>query len=104
MKTKVSSPTGSPFNTRQQTIFPSFSYTSVSISAEDEEDTIAAQEVAEGAGDHAEELDDLAKEGRFFPPLHLHLFFLKPFICIKQSEPDHALILVGVYEVFYRVY
>uniref|UniRef100_A0A671KE69 Helicase SRCAP-like n=1 Tax=Sinocyclocheilus anshuiensis TaxID=1608454 RepID=A0A671KE69_9TELE len=31
--------------------------------AEDEEDTIAAQEVIEGDGDHAEELDDLAKEG-----------------------------------------
>lgn len=31
--------------------------------AEDEEDTIAAQEVIEGDGDHAEELADLAKEG-----------------------------------------
>ncbi|XP_058261939.1 helicase SRCAP isoform X2 [Hemibagrus wyckioides] len=31
--------------------------------AEDVEDTIAAQEVVEGDGDHAEELDDLAKEG-----------------------------------------
>ncbi|KAK1793946.1 hypothetical protein P4O66_010859, partial [Electrophorus voltai] len=31
--------------------------------AEDMEDTIAAQEVIEGDGDHAEELDDLAKEG-----------------------------------------
>uniref|UniRef100_A0A8C2DQ77 Snf2-related CREBBP activator protein n=1 Tax=Cyprinus carpio TaxID=7962 RepID=A0A8C2DQ77_CYPCA len=31
--------------------------------AEDEEDTIAAQEVIEGGGDHAEELDDLAREG-----------------------------------------
>ncbi|XDV44416.1 hypothetical protein PO909_012707 [Leuciscus waleckii] len=31
--------------------------------AKDEEDTIAAQEVIEGEGDHAEELDDLAKEG-----------------------------------------
>uniref|UniRef100_A0A8C2E4G5 Snf2-related CREBBP activator protein n=1 Tax=Cyprinus carpio TaxID=7962 RepID=A0A8C2E4G5_CYPCA len=31
--------------------------------AEDEEDTIAAQEVIEGDGDHAEELDDLAREG-----------------------------------------
>lgn len=32
-------------------------------SAEDEEDTIAAQEVVEGEADHAGELDDLAKEG-----------------------------------------
>uniref|UniRef100_A0A672QWY8 Helicase SRCAP-like n=1 Tax=Sinocyclocheilus grahami TaxID=75366 RepID=A0A672QWY8_SINGR len=32
--------------------------------AEDEEDTIAAQEVIEGDGDHAEELDDLAREGK----------------------------------------
>ncbi|XP_052467493.1 helicase SRCAP isoform X1 [Carassius gibelio] len=31
--------------------------------AEDEEDTIEAQEVIEGNGDHAEELDDLAREG-----------------------------------------
>ncbi|KAK3559623.1 hypothetical protein QTP86_013585, partial [Hemibagrus guttatus] len=31
--------------------------------AEDVEDTIAAQEVIEGDGDHAEELDDLAREG-----------------------------------------
>ncbi|KAI4873498.1 hypothetical protein NFI96_032585, partial [Prochilodus magdalenae] len=31
--------------------------------AEDVEDTIEAQEVIEGDGDHAEELDDLAKEG-----------------------------------------
>ncbi|XP_051523057.1 helicase SRCAP-like isoform X2 [Myxocyprinus asiaticus] len=31
--------------------------------AEDEEDTIAAQENIEGDGDHAEELDDLAREG-----------------------------------------
>ncbi|KAM9411834.1 uncharacterized protein ACWYII_026379 [Salvelinus alpinus] len=31
--------------------------------AEDEEDTIAAQEVVEGEADHAGELDDLAKEG-----------------------------------------
>ncbi|KAJ7987558.1 hypothetical protein DPEC_G00327730 [Dallia pectoralis] len=31
--------------------------------AEDEEDTIAAQEVVEGEVDHADELDDLAKEG-----------------------------------------
>ncbi|TRY55147.1 hypothetical protein DNTS_032642 [Danionella cerebrum] len=31
--------------------------------AEDEEDTIAAQEVIEGEDDHTEELDDLAKEG-----------------------------------------
>ncbi|XP_058477545.1 helicase SRCAP [Solea solea] len=31
--------------------------------AEDEEDTIAAQEKVEGTVDHAEELDDLAKEG-----------------------------------------
>lgn len=36
------------------------------ISAEDEEDTIAAQEKVEGNVDHAEELDDLAKEGRCF--------------------------------------
>lgn len=34
------------------------------VSAEDEEDTIAAQEKVEGNVDHAEELDDLAKEGR----------------------------------------
>lgn len=33
--------------------------------AEDEEDTIAAQEKVEGNVDHAEELDDLAKEGKF---------------------------------------
>ncbi|XP_030631002.1 helicase SRCAP [Chanos chanos] len=31
--------------------------------AEDEEETIEAQEMIEGDGDHAEELDDLAKEG-----------------------------------------
>ncbi|XP_051530185.1 helicase SRCAP-like isoform X2 [Myxocyprinus asiaticus] len=31
--------------------------------AEDEEDTIAAQEKIEGDGDHAEEIDDLAREG-----------------------------------------
>ncbi|XP_067286136.1 helicase SRCAP isoform X2 [Pseudorasbora parva] len=31
--------------------------------AEDEEETISAQEVIEGTGDHAEELDDLAREG-----------------------------------------
>lgn len=31
--------------------------------AEDEEDTIAAQEVIEGGGDHSEELGDLAREG-----------------------------------------
>lgn len=34
--------------------------------AEDEEDTIAAQEKVEGNVDHAEELDDLAKEGKCF--------------------------------------
>lgn len=34
--------------------------------AEDEEDTIAAQEKVEGNFDHTEELDDLAREGRFF--------------------------------------
>jgi len=39
--------------------------------AEDEEDTIAAQEKVEGTVNHAEELDDLAKEGRF-----LSLIFL----------------------------
>lgn len=33
------------------------------LSAEDEEDTIAAQEKVEGNVDHAEELDDLAREG-----------------------------------------
>lgn len=38
--------------------------TSLFSSAEDEEDTIAAQEVIEGGGDHAEELDDLAREGK----------------------------------------
>lgn len=32
--------------------------------AEDEEDTIAAQEKVEGNVNHAEELDDLAREGR----------------------------------------
>ena len=37
-----------------------------SFSAEDEEDTIAAQEKVEGNVNHAEELDDLAKEGRCF--------------------------------------
>lgn len=31
--------------------------------AQDEEDTIAAQEKVEGQVDHAEELDDLAREG-----------------------------------------
>ncbi|XP_065118886.2 uncharacterized protein srcap isoform X4 [Paramisgurnus dabryanus] len=31
--------------------------------AEDEEDTIAAQEIIEGDGDHADELDDLNREG-----------------------------------------
>uniref|UniRef100_A0AAY5L1I2 Snf2-related CREBBP activator protein n=1 Tax=Esox lucius TaxID=8010 RepID=A0AAY5L1I2_ESOLU len=31
--------------------------------AEDEEDTIAAQEIVEGEANHADELDDLAKEG-----------------------------------------
>nr|XP_055032950.1 helicase SRCAP isoform X2 [Misgurnus anguillicaudatus] len=31
--------------------------------AEDEEDTIAAQEIIEGDGDHADELDDLTREG-----------------------------------------
>ena len=35
----------------------------VVFSAEDEEDTIDAQEKVEGNVDHAEELDDLAKEG-----------------------------------------
>lgn len=35
-----------------------------SILAEDEEDTIAAQEKVEGNVDHTVELDDLAKEGR----------------------------------------
>lgn len=33
-------------------------------SAEDQEDTIAAQEKVEGDVNHAEELDDLAKEGK----------------------------------------
>lgn len=42
---------------------------SVSLcSAEDEEDTIAAQEKVEGNVDHAEELDDLAREGTRCPP------------------------------------
>lgn len=36
------------------------------LKAEDVEDTIEAQEVIEGDGDHAEELDDLAKEGNQF--------------------------------------
>lgn len=35
-----------------------------SSSAEDQEDTIAAQEKVEGDVNHAEELDDLAREGR----------------------------------------
>lgn len=34
------------------------------VPAEDQEDTIDAQEKVEGNVDHAEELDDLAKEGR----------------------------------------
>lgn len=34
------------------------------LSAEDEEETIAAQEKIEGSVNHVEELDDLAKEGR----------------------------------------
>lgn len=45
-----------------------------SCSAEDEEDTIAAQEKVEGNINHAEELDDLAKEGSFFsPPSYFYL-------------------------------
>lgn len=36
------------------------------FTAEDEEDTIAAQEKVEGNVNHAEELDDLAKEGEGF--------------------------------------
>ncbi len=40
------------------------------FSAEDEEDTIAAQEKVEGNVDHAEELDDLAREGASF--FHIH--------------------------------
>ncbi len=43
-------------------------------SAEDEEDTIAAQEVIEGDGDHAEELDDLTREGIYF--LGIAVFFI----------------------------
>ncbi|CAB1337947.1 unnamed protein product [Coregonus sp. 'balchen'] len=38
-------------------------FTANEENAEDEEDTIAAQEVVEGEADHAGELDDLAKEG-----------------------------------------
>lgn len=34
--------------------------------AEDEENTIAAQEKVEGNVDHTEELDDLAREGKCF--------------------------------------
>lgn len=34
-------------------------------SAEDEEETIEAQEALEGDANHEEELDDLAKEGDF---------------------------------------
>lgn len=34
--------------------------------AEDEEDTIEAQEALEGDANHEEELDDLAKEGNIF--------------------------------------
>lgn len=36
------------------------------FSAEDEEDTIAAQEKVEENVDHEEELDDLAREGTYF--------------------------------------
>lgn len=41
-----------------------FIYFSSWFLAEDEEDTIAAQEKVEGNVNHAEELDDLAREGR----------------------------------------
>lgn len=40
-------------------------------SAEDEEETIEAQEAVEGDGNHDEELDDLTKEGNF----NAHILF-----------------------------
>lgn len=42
--------------------------------AEDEEDTIAAQEKVEGNVDHAEELDDLAKEGTSILNMYIYSF------------------------------
>lgn len=54
--------------------------------AEDEEDTIAAQEKVEGNVNHAEELDDLAKEGKcLFFPLFFSYFFSFTFLFIFQA-------------------
>lgn len=44
------------------------------LSAEDEEETIEAQEALEGDANHEEELDDLAKEGDCEPSHFCSLF------------------------------
>ncbi len=57
------------------------------FSAEDEEDTIAAQEKVEGNVDHAEELDDLAREGARFFFIFMHKtenVFQVPFPSVKS--------------------
>lgn len=64
---------------------PTLCSSSSLFAAEDEEDTIAAQEKVEGNVDHAEELDDLAKEGECF-------YF--PFSClIMEVVPTGVFIL-----------
>ena len=45
---------------------------SMLVTAEDQEDTIDAQEKVEGTVDHAEELDDLAKEGTVLLVIQSH--------------------------------
>lgn len=54
------------------------------------EDTIAAQEVIDGDGDHAVELDDLAKEGNLFYfyisiVFYLYIFIYCPILVIEPE-------------------
>lgn len=52
------------------------------------EDTIEAQEVIEGDGGHAEELDDLAKEGNQCSYVFCSSSFYYSSYCFKHSCPD----------------
>lgn len=67
-------------------------FSSLWFSAEDEEDTIAAQEKVEGNVDHAEELDDLAREGS------LVILFLFVFFCV---HPMYSLISTDLFLLIY---
>lgn len=59
------------------------------ILAEDEEETIEAQEKVEGNVDHAEELDDLTREGRYSLMLSLLLLIWTLSIRHCKSEKEH---------------